>query len=115
MPPRQTTTPGGGLSWRRLGLRAALLALLVAGIGALLVRGDMGLVQLRERSRQLERAQQEVARLQAETDQLRLVLWQLENDLEYVEKVAREEYGMSRPTELVLRLPSDPPARGQRD
>mgnify|MGYP001150918027 CR=1 FL=1 len=95
-------------------MRLALLALLVAGIGAILVRGDMGVMQLRERSRQLERAQQEAARLEAEADELRLALWRLENDLDYVEKAAREQYGMSRPSELVIPLPLGAPPRGQR-
>jgi cell division protein FtsB len=102
------------MGWRRLGLRLTLLGALLAGVALLLVRGEGGLVQLRERSSELRLAQLEVARLQAETDDLRLVLWQLENDLDCVEKVAREQYGMSRPSELVIRLPAGSPAPPER-
>lgn len=106
MPVRQTTfrrSAGGFRRWRLLLLAAALLL----GAG-LFVGGEGGLARLRERWRELERVQDELDQLEAETDSLRLVLWLLENDLEYVEKVAREEYGMSRSTEWIFRLPAQP-------
>ena len=43
-------------------------------------------------------------RMQAENDSLKQVISGLENDLEYVEKVAREEYGMIRKGEVLYRL-----------
>lgn len=81
-----------------------LLAVVAAG-AYLLLGGDGGVAELWHRWRRLEEARTEVARLQAENDSLRLVLWRLENDLDYVEKVAREDYGMSRDGERVYRLP----------
>ena len=68
--------------------------------------GDKGLDQLRRKWRELEIAEDKVARLQAVNDRLTHVLWRLENDLEYVEKVAREDYGMVKEGEHIYRLRS---------
>ena len=43
--------------------------------------------------------------LRSERDSLRNVLSRLENDMDYVEKVAREDFGMSRKQERVYPLP----------
>jgi cell division protein FtsB len=78
-------------------------------------RGDEGLYQLWQEWQALEVAQQQVARLQAENDSLRQVLWRLENDLEYVEKVAREEYGMSKQGERIYRLRHSTTKKSKKD
>ena len=78
------------------------------------VGGEGGFYQLWQRWRDLETAEAHVARLQAENDSLRQVLHQLENDLKYVEKVAREEYGMVMPGEQLYRL-RRPRAEGSED
>ena len=59
-----------------------------------------------EKRRAVEDLQAQVAHLQAERDSLKNMLWRLENDMGYVEKVAREEYGMSKKGERVYALPS---------
>jgi cell division protein FtsB len=82
----------------------ALLALLLVA-SYVFIRGDGGLRRLYQRWGELQEAEARTLRLEAETDSLRQVLWLLENDLDYVEKVAREEYGMSRSWERVYRLP----------
>ncbi len=84
--------------------RVLLLVMLVAGARYFFF-GDGKLVRLRQQRREVEEAGQQLEHLRAETDSLRHVLWQLMNDLHYVEKVAREEYGMSKPTERVYRIP----------
>ena len=45
-----------------------------------------------------------MTQLKAVNDSLRQVLWMLENDLDFVEKVAREQYGMVKPGERVYRV-----------
>lgn len=89
--------------WRWLLVAAVLLA----GV-CLFTLGDSGLSRLWERWQELDQAEVRLDRLTAETDSLRHMLWLLENDLDYVEKVAREEYGMSKPSERVYRLPQEP-------
>ena len=82
---------------------------MLVGAGLLLmvlmmVTGEDGFYRLTGRRRELAQLQAQVTVLAAENDSLKQVLWRLENDLEYVEKVAREEYGMSRQGERVYRL-----------
>ena len=43
--------------------------------------------------------------LKAQNDSLRNVLNLLEGNLEYLEKIAREEYGMKKPGERIYRIP----------
>jgi len=84
--------------------RIGLALLAIAAVIYLFVGGDEGLLEIRRQSRRLEGLQARIARLEAENDSLRQVLRMLERDLEYVEKVAREEYGMIKPGERVYRL-----------
>ena len=84
----------------------ALLLLLVAVLFVAFGRPEDGLHQLWRKRQELAAAEAHLARLQAENDSLRQVLWRLENDLDYVEKVAREEYGMVKKGEQVYRLQS---------
>ncbi|MSR82204.1 MAG: septum formation initiator family protein [Candidatus Latescibacteria bacterium] len=89
----------GNARWR-LGL--ALLVL--GGILYLFVAGDEGLLEIRRQSQALSVLQARVDQLQAENDSLRQILTMLEHDKDYIEKVAREEYGMVKPGEKVYRL-----------
>lgn len=66
--------------------------------------GKAGFYQVWNKRRELKEWEVLVARLQAENDSLKQVISGLENDLEYVEKVAREEYGMIRKGEILYRL-----------
>jgi cell division protein FtsB len=107
---RKTTTQrsGPGRSRRvKIGLLLLFLAFLFLAFG----RTEDGLPQLWGKWRELDAAEDYLAQLQAENDSLRQVLWRLENDLDYVEKVAREEYGMVKEGEKVYRLQS--PASGE--
>ena len=47
----------------------------------------------------------QVAQLEAETDSLRQVLKRLEGDIDFIEKVAREDLGLVKPGEVVIPLP----------
>lgn len=98
--PLRPQAESAGKSRWRLGL-----ALLVLGIILyLFVGGDEGLLEIRRQSQALYVLQAHVAQLQAENDSLRQILTMLEHDKDYIEKVAREEYGMVKPGEKVYRL-----------
>ena len=84
-----------------------LVSALVIGVAAYLVLCSRELWQMGEKQRELADLEARVERLQTERDSLKNVLWRLENDLGYVEKVAREEYGMSKKGERVYVLPAD--------
>ena len=47
----------------------------------------------------------QVRQLQAETDSLRQVLKLLEGDIDFIERVAREDFGLVKPGEVVIPLP----------
>lgn len=49
----------------------------------------------------------QVKQLEAETDSLRQVLKLLKGDLDFIEKVAREELGLVKPGEVVIPLPAE--------
>ena len=66
--------------------------------------GKVGFYQVWDKRKELKEWEERVAKLQSENDSLRQVLSRLENDLEYVEKVAREEYGMIKKGERLYRL-----------
>ena len=48
----------------------------------------------------------QVKQLEAETDSLRQVLKRLEGDIDFIEKVAREDLGLVKPGEVVIPLPA---------
>ena len=48
----------------------------------------------------------QVEQLEAETDSLRQVLKRLEGDIDFIEKVAREDLGLVKPGEVVIPLPA---------
>ena len=86
--------------WRRFGVA------LIIGLVAYIALGNRALWTMGEKRQAVEDLQAQVAHLQAERDSLKNVLWRLENDMSYVEKVAREEYGMSKKGERIYALPS---------
>jgi cell division protein FtsB len=94
--------------------RSLLALLLLAGLVYAFAGGEDSIYRIWRKGHELEALQAQVDRLQAENDSLRQVLWKLENDMDFVEKVAREEYGMSKPGERIYRLrPSGPAPAGR--
>lgn len=105
MSPKQPlTTPNGPGTVAKLVLGVAL----VAGVLYLFLGAEDSLLDVRAARQELARAEAEVARLAAENDSLQKTLQRLENDPAYLEKIAREEYGLIKPGERVYRL--DPAA-----
>ena len=49
----------------------------------------------------------QVKQLKTETDSLRHVLKLLESDIDFIEKVAREDLGLVKPGEVVIPLPKE--------
>ena len=80
----------------------ALLLLLFAG---LTVYGWQGVVRLRQMHDQLQALERENVTLRREAERLAQVIDRLRNDPAYLERIAREERGMVRPGETVLKFP----------
>jgi cell division protein FtsB len=87
---------------------AAALGLLV---GAALL-GDQGLLMLWRLQAEIETLHRDVAALEAENARLARAIADLRHDPATIERLAREELGLVRPGERVLRFPRTPRADG---
>jgi cell division protein FtsB len=83
-------------------LGGAAVLLLFAG---LTVYGWQGVVRLRQMREQLQSLERENVTLRREAERLARVIDRLRNDPAYLERIAREERGMVRPGETVLKFP----------
>ena len=63
--------------------------------------GDSGYLQIRERSRQIEKMRGEIESVRVENRRLETEVQMLENDLAAIERIARERYGMVKENEAV--------------
>lgn len=84
---------------KNFALLAGVLFLLVTFFG-----GDYGFLRLRQLQKKKQALQMHYKQVQAEILQLELEKNLLQNDPFYIEKIAREKYGLSRPGERVYRF-----------
>ncbi|MGH7354541.1 MAG: FtsB family cell division protein [Candidatus Rokuibacteriota bacterium] len=82
----------------------AALSLIVAGLG---VWGSKSLLLVRDVRREITREQHDIERLRERSRSLVQEVTRLRTDAAYLEKVAREEQGLARPGETILKFPSD--------
>ena len=92
--------------WHPSWLVAGLLAVLLGAA----VFGENGILQLRRLRTEVASLHRDVQALEAENDRLSRALIELRSDPAALERIAREELGLVRPGERVLRFPrSSPP------
>ena len=87
------------------------VALTVAGlfvIAVLVGWGVSGALRIRAIQVEITAAERDIAALRARTATLTEVIDRLRNDPAYLEKLAREEHGLVREGETVLKFPSRP-------
>ena len=87
-------------------LAVAAVAVLALGLAVFAGRNTIALWQMQ---REIAAAERDVARLSAQQKKLEELAERLRNDPAYIEKVAREEMGMVREGETILKFPSQPP------
>lgn len=68
-----------------------------------LVFGDMGLLRYLELNRTKKNIENRIAEIDRQNEQLRAQLKLLKEDSFYREKLAREEYGLSKPNEYIFK------------
>ncbi|MFP4546661.1 MAG: FtsB family cell division protein [Fidelibacterota bacterium] len=68
------------------------------------VIGDYGLYQIYVLNKNKTKVEQSIRDLQSQKDSLIVQKEDLENDLEYIEKIARERYRMAKKGEKVFRV-----------
>jgi len=96
----------------KLKMFVGLVILLILGFT---VFGDHGLLNLARNRRQLQALKMEASRLEKENEKLREEIWRLNNDADYIEQLAREELGMVKPGELVIKFSGADDSAGHDD
>ena len=86
----------------RRALRAAILAVIAL---AILGFGGQSLGRLWNMKREVDGLEREIAALRAETDRVSASVTRLRSDPDAIEQIAREELGLIKPGERVLKLP----------
>ena len=80
-------------------------------IGAFMVLtfifGDHGILQLYKLKKEKAKIQNHIIELREEKEELVLEKHRMENDLDYIEKLAREKYRMAKPGEKVFKVIAD--------
>ena len=87
-------------------LAAAAVVLVVAG--GLAVYGGSGVLRVRAMQEEIRQLERDLATLRTQTEKLTATIDKLRNDPAYIEKLAREEHGLVREGETVLKFPSKP-------
>ena len=93
----------GRPGWRRERLGVALVLLLAVGLAVFGVRESVRVWRMRQ---ELQTLQRDVLDMSAKQKQLEEQAERLRSDPSYIEKLAREEMGMVRQGETVLKFPS---------
>ena len=89
---------------KRRGLAAAALGIVATGI---LVFGGAGAVRVWQLRQEVEALEREIRVLRVEADRLNRTVDRLRDDPALVEQIAREDLGMVRPGEKVLKFPAE--------
>jgi cell division protein FtsB len=93
--------------WSRNARTILGLALLLLAIHDLF--GGHGLLAMRRTQMQMQELRGQVDRLHQENNDLNRQVQALRTDPKAVERIAREEMGLARPGEMIIRLPDPPP------
>jgi cell division protein FtsB len=97
--------------WHPGWLVGAVLAVLLGTA----VFGENGVLHLRRLRAEVEALHRDVQALEAENERLSHAIGELKTDPAAVERIAREELGLVRPGERVLRFPRSSPSPGAPD
>ena len=85
-----------------------LSGLFVLGMMALAIHSEKGFLAMWEKQHELARLESGTGDVKAVNAKLRREIWRLRNDLEYIEKIAREELRLVRPGEVVFEFADEP-------
>ncbi len=84
---------------------AKILLIAFLGLVAYIAFGNGLFYKIWKEEKTLAELEVQRKQLEAETDSLRQVLKLLESDIDFIERVAREDLGLVKPGEVVIPLP----------
>ena len=93
--------------------RGLITAVLGAATVLTLTYGGQSLARVWQMKHQVESLEREIVSLRAETGRLTATVNRLRTDPDFIEQVAREDLGLVKPGERVLKLPPSPGQRGR--
>jgi len=91
-----------------ISLRAAAIAGAVVAAILMGAWGVSGALRARALEHEIGAAEREVATMKEQARKLVETVDRLRNDPAYIEKLAREEHGLVRPDETILKFPAKP-------
>jgi cell division protein FtsB len=86
----------------------SLLALFVIVLFVHNVFGAHGFLAMRRTRQDIERVKKDIDRLNAENTQLEDEVKALKTDPHMIEKIARDDLGLARPGEVIIKIPQPP-------
>ena len=81
-----------------------LIFLICFSLIIVFIFGDHGLLKLYKIKNERQKIQNKIASLRLEREELKDEKIKIENDLDYIEKIAREKYKMVRPGEKIFKV-----------
>jgi cell division protein FtsB len=72
--------------------------------------GTHGYLAMRQKRQEIQKVSQELEKINKENLELQQNVQDLKSDPETIRKIAREEYGLARPNEKIIKLPAPRPA-----
>ena len=72
------------------------------------VFGERGVLRIYRMTQEKEDIQKKAAQIMAENEQLKREIDALKSDRRYLESIARKEFGLVRPNEIIYQFPSKP-------
>jgi len=94
--------------WRKHG--GTVLALVIVFLLAHDVFSKHGFLAMRQEQQEIRRLREEVARLNQENSRLENQVQGLRSDPKLIEQIARDELGLARPGEIIIKVPVPGPA-----
>jgi cell division protein FtsB len=93
--------------------RPLLLTAFGAATLLVLTYGGQSLARVWQMKHEVESLEREISTLRTETGRLSALVGRLRNDPDFIEQLAREDLGLVKPGEKVLKLPPSPGQRGR--
>ena len=81
-----------------------LVFLICTSLIIIFIFGDHGLIKLYKIKKQRKKVQNQITQLREERENRKEEKNKIENDLDYIEKIAREKYKMVKPGEKIFKV-----------